>query len=187
MHPGHHQPIGRGHVHDAFPGRDRGGPIDIEAHPGFRPRELHARHVDDVTPDQQCFIAGRDQPSGMTWGMPRLGENGNAGERFAGGEQTGPIRIGGDRGTGELNKAAILIGGGCGQGRVIFPEAVIGLMDDQLSIGKHRGADAVDETSDVVGMQVGAEHRFDVGGLDAHRCQVFDEMPRGRADHAAKA
>jgi hypothetical protein len=123
----------------------------------------------------------------MTGSMARLGNDRDAWQGFAGGQQAGPVGVSRDGRASQLDEAAVLIRGGASQGSLIAPEPMVVLVHHKFRIWKHCGAGAVDQAADVVGVQVCAQHRIDVGWCNAQSEQVIGEVAGEGADRTAKS
>jgi hypothetical protein len=160
--------------------------IDHDGH--VRARHLHLGHVHRVAPDQQLFVAGRDEKRRMPGRVAVRRNGGHARKDLAGAEQAHAVAIGRHLLACLLEEHLFLPLGAARHGGIVVPMARLVLVHHQLGIGEVAPAGGkVGEPRRMVRMHVREQDRLDLGGRNAGRREVHGQMPGGLAEIVARA
>ena len=177
MHTCDQKPVGRDHIKHAPTRCFSSLGIGIESHADFRAGGLHFRHMDNIAPDQKLILARCDQIAGMPRRMAMKGHGGHAWKHFTLLEQPPAILVRQHLFAPGLEKQLLLPIRAFRHRAIIKPMLWFVFMHDQFSIGVMRQASGhIREASRMIWVHMRQHHHFDIGGINAKRLQIGQDL-----------
>jgi hypothetical protein len=165
MHARHRNSVNRNHIKHPPPRRGRRLAVEIIDHARLRNCELDARQMNQVAPDEQLVVSGRDSPSRVPRRVSRRRDCEHVWGGFPLPHRAQSISVGRED-SGCENKIRFLTLAQQSDVALFAPKLQLVLVHDKFGPREDRRSRSIDQAGVMIGVQMRHQDGVDVDGLD---------------------